>query len=99
VQIFDVDQQDDLHYLVMELIEGQSLLQLLRSSGALSLERAVLLLRQVADALDYAHARNVVHRDIKPSNIIVTPEDHVSLIDFGIARAMDASRLSRVGVL
>ena len=57
------------------------------------------LLRQVADALDYAHARGVVHRDIKPSNIIVAPDDHVTLIDFGIARALDESRLTRVGVV
>src|SRR6185369_8866986 len=83
----------------MELIDGQSLLQLLRSTGALPLERVVVLLRQVADALDYAHARGVVHRDMKPSNVIVAPDDRVTLIDFGIARAMDESRLTRVGVV
>src|SRR3954451_13043967 len=83
----------------MELVEGVSLLQLLRGSGALPIERVVVLMRQVADALDYAHARGVVHRDIKPSNIIVTPDDHVTLIDFGIARALDESRLTRVGVV
>src|SRR4051794_41026071 len=99
VQIFDVAEHDEVHYLVMELVDGLSLLQLLRSTGALPLERAVALLRQVADALDYAHARGVVHRDIKPSNIIVTPSDHVTLIDFGIARALDESRLTRVGVV
>src|SRR4051812_32926189 len=99
VQIFDVDEQDDIHFLVMELVDGASLLQVLRSGGALPLDRAGTLLRQVADALDYAHARGVVHRDIKPSNIIVTPEDRVMLIDFGIARALDESRLTRVGVV
>jgi serine/threonine-protein kinase len=99
VQIFDVDEVDDVHFLVMEMLEGQSLLQLLRSSGALPLERVVVLLRQVADALDYAHARGVVHRDIKPSNVIVGPNDKVTLIDFGIARALDQSRMTRVGVV
>src|SRR4051794_13103855 len=99
VEIFDVGEQEDIHFLVMELVEGVSLLQLLRGSGALPIERVVVLMRQVADALDYAHARGIVHRDIKPSNIIVTPEDRVMLIDFGIARALDESRLTRVGVV
>jgi serine/threonine-protein kinase len=99
VEIFDVGEQDDIHFLVMELVEGESLLNLLRSTGALPLERAVGLLRQIAAALDYAHARGVVHRDVKPSNVIVDPDDHVTLIDFGIARALDESRLTRVGVV
>jgi serine/threonine protein kinase len=63
------------------------------------MERVVRLLRQVADSLDYAHAQGVVHRDIKPSNIIVGPDDHVTLIDFGIAQALNQSRLERVGVV
>jgi serine/threonine-protein kinase len=99
VEIFDVGEEEGSHFLVMELIDGQSLLQLLRDTGALPLERAVGLLRQIADALDYAHAKGVVHRDIKPSNVIVEPDDSVTLIDFGIARAMDESRLTRVGVV
>jgi tRNA A-37 threonylcarbamoyl transferase component Bud32 len=99
VEIFDVGEEDESHFLVMELIEGESLLQLLRHTGALPLERAVVLLRQIADALDYAHARGVVHRDIKPSNVIVGLNDEVTLIDFGIARALDESRLTRVGVV
>ncbi|MCC7369467.1 MAG: protein kinase [Chloroflexi bacterium] len=99
VEIFDVGEQDDIHFLVMELVEGVSLLQLLRKEGAVPLDRVVVMLRQVASALDYAHARGVVHRDIKPSNIIVGPDDEVTLIDFGIARAMDESRLTRVGMV
>ena len=99
VEIFDVGEQDDIHYLVMEWVDGHSLLEVLRESGALPLDRAINLLRQIADALDFAHARGVVHRDIKPSNIIVEPDDAVTLIDFGIARAMDESRLTRVGVV
>jgi serine/threonine-protein kinase len=99
VEIYDVGEEDESHFLVMELIEGDSLLHLLRRTGALPLERAVHLLRQTADALDYAHARGVVHRDVKPSNIIVGLDDAVTLIDFGIARALDESRLTRVGVV
>jgi len=99
VEIYDVGEENESHFLVMELIEGDSLLHLLRRTGALPLHRAVGLLRQVADALDYAHARGVVHRDVKPSNIIVGPNDEVTLIDFGIARALDESRMTRVGVV
>jgi serine/threonine-protein kinase len=99
VEIYDVGEEDESHFLVMELVEGDSLLHLLRRTGALPLERAVHLLRQTADALDYAHARGVVHRDVKPSNIIVGSDDAVTLIDFGIARALDESRLTRVGVV
>jgi eukaryotic-like serine/threonine-protein kinase len=99
VEIFDVGEQDEIHFLVMELVEGDSLLQVLRMDGAIPLDRSVTLLRQMADALDYAHARGIVHRDIKPSNVIVGPNDEVTLIDFGIARAMDESRLTRVGVV
>ena len=98
-QIFDVNQQDDIHYMAMELVEGVSLLQLLRNGGVLPIERVALLLRQVAGALDYAHGVDIVHNDIKPSNIIVGPDDHVTLIDFGIARALNQSRLERVGVV
>ena len=99
VEIFDVGEQDNIHFLVMEFVEGESLLHLLRRGGAMPLDRAIKLLRQIADALDYAHARGIVHRDVKPSNIIVEPNDGVTLIDFGIARAMDESRLTRVGVV
>jgi serine/threonine protein kinase len=99
VEIFDVGEDDGSHFLVMELVDGQSLHQLLREAGALPLDRVVRLLRLVADALDYAHARSVVHRDVKPSNIIVGPDDGVTLIDFGIARALDESRLTRAGVV
>ena len=57
------------------------------------------LMRQVAAALDYAHPHGVVHRDIKPANVIVGTNDEVTLIDFGIARALDQSRMTRVGVV
>ncbi|MGE3272313.1 MAG: protein kinase, partial [Chloroflexota bacterium] len=99
VEIFDVGEQDDIHFLVMEEVEGDSLMYILRRGGAIPIARTVALLRQMAAALDYAHSRGIVHRDIKPSNIIIGPDDHVTLIDFGIARAMDESRLTRVGVV
>jgi len=96
VSIYDVGEQDGLFYLVMDLVEGVSLGRLLRSEKTLDLERAVHVLRQLASALDYAHGRGIVHRDIKASNVLVGEDDHVSLFDFGIARA--AAALDRITV-
>lgn len=94
VQIYDVAQQDGIHYIVMELLEGRSLTSLIRSTGALPLERAIHLLEQLASALDFAHIQGVIHRDLKPANAFVGDDDHLTLVDFGIARASDETHLS-----
>ena len=94
VSIYDVGEQDGLFYLVMDLVEGVSLGRLLRREKTLDLDRAIRLLLQLASALDYAHGRGIVHRDIKASNVLVGPDDHISLFDFGIAKA--AAELSRL---
>jgi serine/threonine protein kinase len=99
VLIYDVSEHENIHYMVMEMLEGVSLRDLIRSATPLPLDRVVSLLRQLADALDYAHARGVVHRDIKPGNVMVAPDDHLTLVDFGIARAAEASRLTRSGMV
>ena len=97
VSIYDVGEQDGLFYLVMDLVEGVSLGQLLRREQTLDLDRAGRLLLQLASALDYAHGRGVVHRDIKAGNVLVGADDHVSLFDFGIARAAAFARLTIPG--
>ena len=74
-------------YLVMERVAGRSLHEILRTDGPLPPDRAAALARQACAGLATAHADGVVHRDIKPSNIMVGPDDHVTLLDFGIARA------------
>jgi serine/threonine-protein kinase len=99
VLIYDVAEQDGLHYLVMDLLEGGTLRDVIRSSAPLSVERAVELLRPLASALDYAHAHGVIHRDVKPGNVMVSAEGHVTLVDFGIARAADEARLTRSGTV
>jgi tRNA A-37 threonylcarbamoyl transferase component Bud32 len=86
VTIFDVREEAE-PYLVMEYIEGQSLQKLLtRENRTLPLSTTLRLIQEIADALHYAHAQGVVHRDIKPANILVTPDGHPKIADFGIAK-------------
>lgn len=94
--------KDGLAYLVMELVEGESLGRLIEQQGTLPEATAAEIIRQVCAAMDEAHRQGVVHRDIKPDNILVrmTPDDiHVKVLDFGIAAVRDitASSLTRTG--
>ncbi len=88
VRFIDLDREDDLYFLVMEWIEGQSLAAILDApdSRKLPLEQVISIIDQLADALEYAHQRGVVHADVKPGNVMLTPDDKIKLIDFGIAR-------------
>jgi serine/threonine protein kinase len=88
------DEKRSQVYMVMELAEGQLLRQVLHEQGKLPAERAVKIALAVCDALDYIHAQGVVHRDLKPENIILDAEDHIKLIDFGIASQAGARRLT-----
>ena len=98
VAIWDFGDDNGTPFLVMELVEGQSLDQLIKSSGPLAQDRSVAIITQVLSALGFAHANGIVHRDIKPSNIMVLPGDQVKVADFGIAR-LEASEFTIVGDL
>ena len=87
VTIYDVGSIDDVPYIMMELLTGKTLGDLLVEGKRLNLEQVLECVVQLADALDYAHSRNVVHRDMKPDNIMVNLEENVvKVADFGIAR-------------
>ena len=81
-------------YMVMEWVDGRLLRQILMEKRKLPIERAVDLTKKICDALDYIHRHGVVHRDLKPENIMVDDEDHVKLIDFGIAGHEGSRRLT-----
>lgn len=85
VPVFDSGEVEGELFFVMPLIEGESLRELLQREGRLQVEDAVRMVREIADALDYAHAEGVIHRDLKPENILVN-RGHALLTDFGIAR-------------
>ncbi len=86
VTAFDAGQFEGLYYLVMELVEGQSLAQYITSEGPCSVEKSLDIVRQCAFALAYAHDRGLIHRDIKPSNLMITPTGTIKVLDFGLVR-------------
>lgn len=99
VPIHDYGEIGGQLYLDMRLIDGVSLRSMLTAHGALTPARAVAIVRQVAAALDAAHASGVTHRDIKPENILITGDDFAYLVDFGIARAAADPGLTHTGMV
>lgn len=97
VSVYDVGNEQGLHYIVMEHIRGPNLKELIRKQGPFSVDGAVFIIAQVASALDYAHQRNLVHRDIKPQNILVDREGNAKVVDFGIAKGLQDANLTEAG--
>jgi serine/threonine protein kinase len=96
VPIHDFGEIDERLYVTMRLIDGKTIGELL-VNGPLSPQRAVSIVEQIAAALGAAHRIGLVHRDVKPSNILVTEDDFAYLIDFGIARAAEGTKLTSTG--
>lgn len=97
VAIYDVGVQDDLHYIVMEYVDGPTLKDLISTSAPLPINRAVALALQILSALDLAHRRGIVHRDVKPQNVLLTADGQAKVTDFGIARQIAAASLTQTG--
>ena len=99
VTTHDIVAAPDTSFIVMELVEGETLQSLLARRGRLGLDETVGLLEQVAAALDHAHARGVVHRDVKPANIMIEPSGQVKVMDFGIAKLDEGANLTSTGAV
>ena len=97
VVVYDVEDDRDLSYIVMEHIEGRDLRQALKSERRFDCPRAITIITQICSALDYAHQAGIIHRDIKPSNIMLLPNDKAKVTDFGIAKIADNFSLTLPG--
>ena len=85
--LYGLEQVDGVHFLVMELVPGETLAERI-SRGPIPVDEALPIFKQVAEGLEVAHEKRVVHRDLKPANIQVTPEEKITILDFGLAKAL-----------
>jgi serine/threonine protein kinase len=99
VSIYDVGEEADLYYIVMEYVEGPTLKQLIGQKGTLSLTETVDIMEQITSAISHAHENHIVHRDIKPHNILISKQGEAKVTDFGIARAMTAATITHTNTV
>ena len=94
VNVYDVGDENGIHYIVMELVEGITLKKYIEKRGRLPYKEAISIAIQVANGMEAAHNHNIVHRDIKPQNIIISKDGKVKVTDFGIAKAASTATIN-----
>jgi serine/threonine-protein kinase len=95
VNIFDVGEENDLYYIVMEFVDGKTLKQYIQQNSPLRVEDAIGIMSQLTSAISNAHQNHIIHRDIKPHNILVDHDGNVKVTDFGIAMALSATSITQ----
>ncbi|MGL4484113.1 MAG: Stk1 family PASTA domain-containing Ser/Thr kinase [Anaerovoracaceae bacterium] len=93
VAVYDVGREGNINYIVMELIEGQTLSELINAEAPLDYRRVIEITKQIAAGLSVAHKRGIIHRDIKPHNVMMTSDGVAKITDFGIAKAMSSTTI------
>lgn len=101
VSVFDWGEERGTYFIVMEYVEGRSLAEMIRTEGSIHPDKVAEISSEVAAALSFAHRNGIVHRDVKPGNVLVSPNGHVKVADFGIARALAnvQSELTQAGTV
>ena len=94
VNVYDVGEEDGIHYIVMELVEGITLKKYIEKKVMLTTKEAISIAIQVAMGIEAAHNNHIIHRDIKPQNIIISKEGKVKVTDFGIAKAASSNTIT-----
>ena len=98
-QMFDLGEERGTHFITMEFVPGQDLKGLIRQTGQLAVGTTISIAKQICDGLTEAHKLGVIHRDLKPSNIMIDKEGNVRIMDFGIARSLEAKGITGAGVM
>lgn len=99
VNIYDVGRDDDIYYIVMEYISGETLKERIQKEKLLPVEGAVRIALEIAEALEHAHQSGLIHCDIKPHNILTTRSGRIKVTDFGIARAVTSATMTQTGAI
>lgn len=95
VSIYDVGEEQDLYYIVMEFVDGQTLKQYIQQHSPLAVVEMLDIMKQLTSAISHAHQNHIIHRDIKPQNILIDHQGNVKITDFGIAMALSATSITQ----
>ncbi len=95
VNIYDVGEENELYYIVMEFVDGQTLKQYIQQNSPIRVEETIEIMRQLTSAISHAHHNHIIHRDIKPHNILIDHDGNVKVTDFGIAMALSATAITQ----
>ncbi|PLS16633.1 serine/threonine protein kinase [Bacillus sp. M6-12] len=99
VSIYDVGEEKDIYYIVMEYVKGLTLKQYIQKAYPIPMEKAIDIMKQITAAISHAHHNGIIHRDIKPQNILIDDHGNVKITDFGIAMALSATSITQTNAV